>query len=85
MNIATTARRASLDAFVLGGIAPADGPIAIRAAAEPHYMTGQRLRLAREALAILRSRPGERLDVETLAAAMVPRIIDLVASRDVVL
>lgn len=82
MKIQTIARRAALDAFVLGGIAPAGESIPIRTAEGAGYMSAERQRLAREALAILRSRPDETLDVESLAAAIVPRLLELVASRE---
>lgn len=84
MSIQTIARRAALDAFALGGISPAGEPLSIRAADDAGYMSEQRRKLAREGLAILRARPKESLDVESLAAAIVPRILDLVATREIV-
>lgn len=80
MTIAIHARRAALDAFALGADALVGESFHMRTSEPSQYLSGQRLRLAREALAILRSRPNDCLDVAGLAAAVTPRIVELIGS-----
>ncbi len=82
MTLPDLARRAAADALVLAG--PLDGATFPMRTAEPaQHLQGQRRFLALEALAMVRSRPSMPRDEATIAAAFVPRLVELVAGGDV--
>jgi hypothetical protein len=78
----TIARQAAADALVLCG-PPLDGGGYIRTAPLETYLTGQRLVLAREALAVA-GKDRHTINVDTLTERFLPRLRELVQSGKVV-
>lgn len=81
MTIPTLARQAAADALALCGPLPEGGGY-MRTAPIETYLAGQRLVLAREALAVA-GRDRHTIDVDALAERFLPRLRELVQAGTV--